>query len=434
MNAALAERGVAVLTLPGDVGGLDAAQAHADAAVRRPTGRAAGARRRESCAPRRPRSTPPARSPCSSARAPGTPATRCSRLADHLSAPMVLTLKAKEGFEDDNDFEIGQSGLIGNHATAVAFEGCDALVMLGTDFPYKDFLPAGQDRGPARRARRPRRTPYAGRPTPWSATPGSGSRQLLPLLAAKPDRGAPRQGPLVVRAVARAPAAARRPRLRPQAEGPAAPQGRQPRRPGPSRAARRGGRPARRRGRDLHHRHRDGHGLALPVRPDERHPPAARLLQPRLDGQRDAAGPRRRRARPGPAGRRVLRRRRALDADGRPDHRGLPRPAGQAGRLRQRPARDGEAGDGAGRAAGVRHRAAQPRLRRGGAGRSGCTASGSSDPHDVEDGGPRGARPPRSGAARRASPTPTRSRSRPSRPSSRAGASRSPRPGSSSHS
>ena len=34
---------------------------------------------------------------------------------------MVLTLKAKEGLEDDNEFEVGQSGLIGNHATAKAF-------------------------------------------------------------------------------------------------------------------------------------------------------------------------------------------------------------------------------------------------------------------------------------------------------------------------
>ena len=55
-----------------------------------------------------------------------------------------------------------------------------------------------------------------------------------------------------------------------------------------------------------------------------RHPAAARLLQPRLDGQRDAAGARRAGARPRPPGRRVLRRRRADDAARRPDHRGQP--------------------------------------------------------------------------------------------------------------
>ena len=62
-------------------------------------------------------------------------------LADRLAAPMVLTLKAKEGFDDDNPYEIGQSGLIGNPATAQAFDGCDVLVLVGTDFPYRNFLP-----------------------------------------------------------------------------------------------------------------------------------------------------------------------------------------------------------------------------------------------------------------------------------------------------
>jgi len=99
----------------------------------------------------------------------------------------VLTLKAKEGFEDGNDFEIGQSGLIGNHATAVAFEECDALVMLGTDFPYKEFLPSGKTvvQLDARGAHVGRRTPVA------HAMVGDtllGLQQLLPLLAAKPDR------------------------------------------------------------------------------------------------------------------------------------------------------------------------------------------------------------------------------------------------------
>jgi pyruvate dehydrogenase (quinone) len=65
-------------------------------------------------------------------------------LAERLNAPMVLTLKAKEGFEDDNPYEVGQSGLIGNRATQVAFDGCDTLLMLGTDFPYREFLPTGK--------------------------------------------------------------------------------------------------------------------------------------------------------------------------------------------------------------------------------------------------------------------------------------------------
>jgi pyruvate dehydrogenase (quinone) len=65
-------------------------------------------------------------------------------LADHLGAPMVLTLKAKEGLERDNRFEVGQSGLIGNPAAQRAFESCDLLLMLGTDFPYTDWYPSGK--------------------------------------------------------------------------------------------------------------------------------------------------------------------------------------------------------------------------------------------------------------------------------------------------
>jgi pyruvate dehydrogenase (quinone) len=65
-------------------------------------------------------------------------------LADRLSAPMVLTLKAKEGLERDNRFEVGQSGLIGNPAAQHAFESCDLLLMLGTDFPYADSYPTGK--------------------------------------------------------------------------------------------------------------------------------------------------------------------------------------------------------------------------------------------------------------------------------------------------
>ena len=65
-------------------------------------------------------------------------------LADVLAAPMVLTLKAKEGLEHDNPFEVGQSGLIGNPAAAKAMDDCDVLVLVGTDFPYRDWYPTGK--------------------------------------------------------------------------------------------------------------------------------------------------------------------------------------------------------------------------------------------------------------------------------------------------
>ncbi|MFI5972150.1 thiamine pyrophosphate-dependent enzyme [Streptomyces sp. NPDC051452] len=67
------------------------------------------------------------------------------RLADRLAAPMVLTLKAKEGFEGDhNPFQVGQTGLIGNPAAASALQDADTLLLLGTDFPYRDWYPEGR--------------------------------------------------------------------------------------------------------------------------------------------------------------------------------------------------------------------------------------------------------------------------------------------------
>lgn len=66
-------------------------------------------------------------------------------LADRLAAPMVLTLKAKEGFEGDiNPFQVGQTGLIGNPAAASAMQEADTLLLLGTDFPYREWYPDGR--------------------------------------------------------------------------------------------------------------------------------------------------------------------------------------------------------------------------------------------------------------------------------------------------
>ena len=66
-------------------------------------------------------------------------------LAERLQAPMVLTLKAKEGLERDNPYQVGQSGLLGNPAAAQAMDDCDLLLMVGTDFPYREWYPSGKD-------------------------------------------------------------------------------------------------------------------------------------------------------------------------------------------------------------------------------------------------------------------------------------------------
>ncbi|GAA1497614.1 thiamine pyrophosphate-dependent enzyme [Paeniglutamicibacter kerguelensis] len=64
--------------------------------------------------------------------------------AERLAAPMVLTLKAKEMLEDGNDFQVGQAGLIGNPGAQHALEACQTLLMVGTDFPYRDSYPQGK--------------------------------------------------------------------------------------------------------------------------------------------------------------------------------------------------------------------------------------------------------------------------------------------------
>jgi pyruvate dehydrogenase (quinone) len=62
-------------------------------------------------------------------------------LADKLSAPIVVALQGKQGFDHDNPFGVGQSGLLGNPAAAHALNKADLLLMIGTDFPYREFLP-----------------------------------------------------------------------------------------------------------------------------------------------------------------------------------------------------------------------------------------------------------------------------------------------------
>ncbi|MGB3594838.1 MAG: thiamine pyrophosphate-dependent enzyme [Ornithinimicrobium sp.] len=141
VNAALNERGVSVLTLPGDVGELDVEDA-----------------KTVNFTPPQPGSVPSSEVLAQAVEIidsaekvtllvgigakPGRAAVL--RLAQQVQAPMVLSLKAKDGFEHDNVHQVGQSGLIGNPAAQKAFDECDVLVMLGTDFPYREWLPEGK--------------------------------------------------------------------------------------------------------------------------------------------------------------------------------------------------------------------------------------------------------------------------------------------------
>jgi pyruvate dehydrogenase (quinone) len=184
-NAALSERGVAVLTIPGDVGGLDLPDGTAPPRF----------------APPPPPATPSDESLQAAAAAinagrtvtllvghgAATAKDEVLALAEHLSAPMVVTLKGKTAFDDADPYQVGQSGLLGNHATKVAFDHGDVLLMVGSDFPYREFFPHGKTV-----VQLDLRGGHIGRrvevDVPVVGDAKLGLAALVPLLDAKPDR------------------------------------------------------------------------------------------------------------------------------------------------------------------------------------------------------------------------------------------------------
>lgn len=62
-------------------------------------------------------------------------------LAEKLKAPVVHALRGKEHVEWDNPYDVGMTGLIGFSSGYYAMMACDTLLMLGTDFPYRQFYP-----------------------------------------------------------------------------------------------------------------------------------------------------------------------------------------------------------------------------------------------------------------------------------------------------
>src|SRR5437762_8416020 len=64
-------------------------------------------------------------------------------IGERLKAPMVHALRGKEYVEWDNPYDVGMTGLIGFSSGYYAMLDCDVLLMLGTDFPYRQFYPQG---------------------------------------------------------------------------------------------------------------------------------------------------------------------------------------------------------------------------------------------------------------------------------------------------
>lgn len=182
VNTALARRGVAVLTIPGDVGEQDVPESRASFAL-------PGAGQL------------PSQGDVQLAAETLNSADKVALLvgcgardardevlsvAKALAAPMVLTLKAKEGFDGENPYQLGQTGLIGNPAAHLALHHADVLFLIGTDFPYRDWLP--HDKKVVQLDTRPehigRRVSVA---VPLVGSAKATLAQLLPRLTARSD-------------------------------------------------------------------------------------------------------------------------------------------------------------------------------------------------------------------------------------------------------
>ena len=90
-------------------------------------------------------------------------ARRADRRRRQLKAPIVHAMRGKEFIEYDNPYDVGMTGLLGFSSGYHAMMGCDALLMLGTDFPYQQFYPKDariiQVDGAANRSAAARRSP-----------------------------------------------------------------------------------------------------------------------------------------------------------------------------------------------------------------------------------------------------------------------------------
>ena len=109
------------------------------------------------------------------------------KLAETLKSPIVHALGGKDHVEYENPYDVGMTGFIGFSSGYAAMHACDVLLMLGTDFPYKQFLPhdakiAQVDIRPENLGRRAKLT------LGLVGDAGETIEALLPKLAVKTDR------------------------------------------------------------------------------------------------------------------------------------------------------------------------------------------------------------------------------------------------------
>ena len=139
IQTALSRRGVAVITLPGDVAFRDVVEHHPRLAFHEPT---------PSVCPSDEEITALAKVLNASEKITILGGAGCAgahaelvQLAGVLKAPIVHALRGKEFIEYDNPFDVGMTGLLGFSSGYHAMMNCDLLLMIGTDFPYQQFFP-----------------------------------------------------------------------------------------------------------------------------------------------------------------------------------------------------------------------------------------------------------------------------------------------------
>jgi pyruvate dehydrogenase (quinone)/pyruvate oxidase len=70
------------------------------------------------------------------------------QLAEKLGAPVAKALLGKAAIPDDSQYTTGGIGLLGTRPSEEIMDECDTLLLIGTKFPYMDYLPKpGQARG-----------------------------------------------------------------------------------------------------------------------------------------------------------------------------------------------------------------------------------------------------------------------------------------------
>src|SRR5205807_10089015 len=70
------------------------------------------------------------------------------KAAETLGAPIVKALLGKAAVPDDSPYTTGSIGLLGTKPSQEVIEDCDTLLMVGSSFPYLEYMPKpGQARG-----------------------------------------------------------------------------------------------------------------------------------------------------------------------------------------------------------------------------------------------------------------------------------------------